>query len=95
MLLFEFGLVGGSLANKFQSNIRSEWFLSSPIFQLAWLINNKYACLVLISLLLPRLDCKKLNEKAKATNEILKKGVNPMYMHTLYTYRVLTWAWEF
>ena len=66
----------------------SESKVAQKVLQLARLIYGKYGCIVIISLLLPRIDDEDLNEKSKTVNQILKKSINPAYMHTLFTYRV-------
>ena len=61
---------------------------SQKILQLARLIHGKYRCIIIISLIIPRLDSNHLNIKAQKTNQLLKKAINPSFMHCLYTYKI-------
>ena len=72
--------------NNLQRETESE--VAQKVFHLARVLYAKYDTVVILSLIIPRLDSRHLNTKAQKVNKILKKGINPSFMHALYTYRV-------
>ena len=68
--------------------METEKEVAQKVFHLARVLYAKYDTVVILSLIIPRLDSNHLNGKAQKVNEILKKGINPSFMHALYTHRV-------
>ena len=74
--------------NNLMNENEDEKLIAQNIFLLARTVYGKYGCFVVISLLIPRPDSDKMNQKAMKVNELIKAGINPSFMHCIYTYRV-------